>query len=353
MEALSSSSASNSKRHRRELGVLLAGCASPTIAKARYCDGTERRICKRLRVPRGCRCAKSGLRPYAYRQAALRRAVFAAARRKQMEQVVPVVGDVVHVGACGSEGKLIEIGAEGQCKIEFSCGDMTEVHEYATLGMTKETRKLPGSARVRHILPPLEPPEFKPLRDDAVASGLAQRIDKHARSRCAESPHTRDLMSRRVAPRLHEREQALIKTEPVEEMFGDFKQQCHEGQGCRLSTYKNFLPWNIKDAYRETCLCASCESQRLHMEGMRVAASLLKPVVSAAEAAQEAAEEAAALRRQQQRDAAAQAEREAAERRARTASELAESLEPIGGAAADAAELDGNPEVCTPLNPPP
>ena len=243
----------------------------------------------------------------------MRRQALAVAFCAQAEKQVPTVGDRVYVGACGSEGTIVGVGDDGQCSIKFGSGDISEVHDYKTMGLTKETRKVPGSARLRLLLPPLSPPEQLTARTSGALNGLAQRVEEHARSRCSESPHTRDSMSRRVDVFLHERKQALIKTEPVEEMYADFEKQ-HSGEGprCKLSTYKNYLPWNMKDAYRETCLCAHCESQRLHMEGLRVAAKLLQPVVDTAVQEREAAEEEAAMRRQRRR-AAEQADRAAAE----------------------------------------
>ena len=309
----------------------------PNLTRA--ADGTERRICARLGVMRGCRSAKNGFRPYAYRQGAMRRQALAVAFCAQAEKQVPTVGDRVYVGACGSEGTIVGVGDDGQCSIKFGSGDISEVHDYKTMGLTKETRKVPGSARLRLLLPPLSPPDQLTARTSGALNGLAQRVEEHARSRCSESPHTRDSMSRRVDVFLHERKQALIKTEPVEEMYADFEKQ-HSGEGprCKLSTYKNYLPWNMKDAYRETCLCAHCESQRLHMEGLRVAAKLLQPVVDTAVQEREAAEEEAAMRRQRRR-AAEQADRAAAE--AARACLSSKPAEPAcgSGAAADEAEL--------------
>ena len=71
--------------HRAERGTLLAGCASP-LAEARSREGCERRICERLKVPRGCRSsgAEKG-RPYAYRDGSLRRGGFNDAALKLKE----------------------------------------------------------------------------------------------------------------------------------------------------------------------------------------------------------------------------------------------------------------------------
>ena len=64
--------------HRWQRGILLAGCASP-VADARSREGTERRICERLKTPRGTRSRKLESRPYAYRDASIRRGPFNAA----------------------------------------------------------------------------------------------------------------------------------------------------------------------------------------------------------------------------------------------------------------------------------
>ena len=95
---------------------------------------------------RGCRSAKNGFRPYAYRQGAMRRQALAVAFCAQAEKQVPTVGDRVYVGACGSEGTIVGVGDDGQCSIKFGSGDISEVHDYKTMGLTKETRKVPGSA---------------------------------------------------------------------------------------------------------------------------------------------------------------------------------------------------------------
>ena len=234
---------------RHQCGILLAGCASPFMAKARCAEGTERRICERLQVPRGCRSAMHDLRPYRFRQAALRRVAFAEAHARFAERG-PSVGDRVYVGSCGSEATLVELHEDGRCSVEFSMGEISEVREYKSTGLTnkKETRNVAGSARLRLLLPSLAPATRKTLSTSGVLTGLAELIDQHVRSRCSESPHARDLMARRIAVFLHERKQALIKTEPIEEMHEDFTKQSAEGQSCKLSTYKQYLPWNLKVA---------------------------------------------------------------------------------------------------------
>ena len=339
------SSGSLSAQSRMELGVILAACASATVAKARSHAGTERRICERLKVPRGCRSGKKSARrgePLAFRQGAIRREDFEETHARIRDGAQIELGETVFVGACRSLGKLIAVGEDGECSIEFRCGEVAQVQHYKTMGLSKETRCVAGSARLQRVLPRLAPPERKHISTALSHTGLKERVQEHARSRCSESPHTRDEMSRRVDVFLHEKKQALIKTEPIEEMHEDFAKEAAPGQGCALSTYKKLLPWNMKDAYRETCLCAHCESQRLHMEGLRIAANLLDPVVSQAERDQDAAEEAAALRRQERA-------RATAEQAARVAAEARESLElrcePVGGsggAAADAAALDAD-----------
>lgn len=157
-------------------------------------------------MPRGCRGAVSEHRLYAYRGGSIRRQKLEAARR-QMAERGPIAGDMVYIGSCGSEGKLLEVGEDGSCSIEFSLGEISEVKQYKTMGVTKETRNLPGSARLRQVLPLLSPPDRKPARTSDALNGLAQRVEEHVRTRCSESPHTRDEMSRRVAVCFHEKKQ--------------------------------------------------------------------------------------------------------------------------------------------------
>ena len=200
-----------SLEHRVQLGIILAACASPQLAKASASDGTERRICARLEVPRGLRRGtRAGTRygePFAFRQGAVRRQGFQTALAR-IEEGPPAVGDTVYVGACRSVGKLLTVGEAGDCSIEFSFGELSSVQKYTTMGVTKETVRLPGSARLRPIIPSLAPPP-RSTASMAAKNGLELRVPMHAKSRCAKSPHVRDEMSRRVGVHLHERKQVL------------------------------------------------------------------------------------------------------------------------------------------------
>ena len=116
---------STSAEHRVQRGTLLAGCASP-VAEARSRDGTERRICERLKVPRGTRSNKLQSRPCAYRQGSLRRGPFNDAVQK-MEAPFDAssIGEKVYlyVGVCRSEVTLLALHADGGCTVEFRCGE--------------------------------------------------------------------------------------------------------------------------------------------------------------------------------------------------------------------------------------
>ena len=43
--------------------------------------------------------------------------------------------------------------------------------------------------------------------------------------------------------------------------------------------FYEILPWELKEAYRETCLCSSCENLMLYMQALKVAAEVLQPLV--------------------------------------------------------------------------
>ena len=52
--------------------------------------------------------------------------------------------------------------------------------------------------------------------------------------------------------------------------------------------HSQVLPWELKAAYRETCLCASCENLKLYMEGLHVLAKeVLGPLVQCDECEQD------------------------------------------------------------------
>ena len=146
--ALEALARSSSAEHRVQRGTLLAGCASP-LAEARSREGTERRICERLKVPRGTRSSKLQSRPYAYRQGSLRRGPFNDAVQKMDTPFdASSIGEKVYVGACRSEATLLALHADGGCTVEFRCGEISCAREYASLhGNAK------GSARLRRLLP--------------------------------------------------------------------------------------------------------------------------------------------------------------------------------------------------------
>lgn len=327
-----------SEQQRQELGILLAGAASSKSA-SRDKHGTERRIAQRLGVARGCRSKKRGQRPYAFSSAIRRRTLFNQAVECEQNRV----GDVVYVGSCHEEGKLSDLREDGSCTIDFvdPNGQKYSKSFSSTYGFLKGgaglRRRLPhvgevvfvgacaiegtivkrhddgrleiefrldgahtictyssaygkeaGSARIQTRLPSLAPPPPSGAGHQ-VAESTRKLVAEHFESKCSESPHVRDAMKRRIGPHLYEERQALIKTETYDELFADFDQQ-HPNL-IERAKYIDLAPWNIKDAYRETCLCAPCEGVALYMEGLQVVAQLLKPRIVAMEMERDACEE--------------------------------------------------------------
>ena len=60
------------------------------------------------------------------------------------------------------------------------------------------------------------------------------------------------------------------------------------------SKFIELKPWFIKKAYRETCLCRSCENLSLYMAMLRDVSAELRPLLDAALLAAETSGEAAA-----------------------------------------------------------
>ena len=109
---------------------------------------------------------------------------------------------------------------------------------------------------------------------DVVTRAL---IKSHAVKVCPVSPCKRDAMRKHVGPRLWATRQALILPCTKEVLWAKFN-EAHPDR-LKESKYYEILAeevWELKRAYRETCLCRTCFNCRLHREGLAVAASILK-----------------------------------------------------------------------------
>ena len=91
---------------------------------------------------------------------------------------------------------------------------------------------------------------------------------------CPTSPHVRDLMRRLLAPRCWEEMQAMIQSDTLLNIYKQFIKD-YPDDTIGFTNFKLLKPWNLKKAYRETCLCRMCELFRLYMGGLHMAGELL------------------------------------------------------------------------------
>ena len=127
--------------------------------------------------------------------------------------------------------------------------------------------------------PPSLAPDARAARSDGITTDTIALVRAHVEQRCARSPHQRDAVCRRIATHLKEEAQALILTETRDELFESFQAEHPDVELARTKFYE-LLPWELKEAYRETCLCATCENLRLGMQALQVLAKdVLSPLL--------------------------------------------------------------------------
>lgn len=68
----------------------------------------------------------------------------------------------------------------------------------------------------------------------------------------------------------------------LDELYQAFKEK-NPNDTLSFAQFKMLKPWNIKKAYRETCLCRSCESFALYREALQKVAKFLKPLCTLTE----------------------------------------------------------------------
>lgn len=69
----------------------------------------------------------------------------------------------------------------------------------------------------------------------------------------------------------------MIQTLTLDEIYRVFV-RTYPLDKLSFTQFKLLKPWNVIKAYRETCLCRLCELFRLYIMGLRVVASILKPL---------------------------------------------------------------------------
>ena len=260
------------------------------VAPARD-SGMYTRIAQRLNVHWGTRAKKDGEergRAYAYDGAVDRRAqwnkdvelqkqplregeqVLSDGERCELTRICPPCGSNA-LGQCGNA--LCPCGHKcgPPCVITMREGDDSEEHSYTSMFGNQA-----GSARIQREPPSLAPPPRETRKDK---HGLVKRarVKSFAEEICATSPCKRDAMRRHIKPRLWGYRQALILLGTKETLWAKYDER-YPNDMSEGSFYEILAEevWNLKRAYRETCLCRTCFNCRLYREGLAVVAKILE-----------------------------------------------------------------------------
>lgn len=241
--------------------------------------GMEFPFAQELGVQSGERTHRGKKRPRAFRRAMQIRAVFRERQTVAASNTFKV-GDAV---LCrGEKAVLTAVNAGGGCSITFGAGAVTNCVEYASMmrepKQSGRTTKVP-CARLRHV-PPTLLPANRVTRSDTVDDEVKAEVREVYETHCATSPHQRDSMVRRLSRYVVEKAQALIMTSTFDELYEAFRSAHHQGVKLSYTKFKMLAPWNLKRAYRETCVCRCCELFRLYLEGLHIVADLLVPLTT-------------------------------------------------------------------------
>jgi hypothetical protein len=273
--------ACQSEEQRREYLITLAAVAPPRAGQGDQ-TGKAYRVSERLCVRRGKRqCG----RPYAFDKAQDLRSAFderiaqLGAPLRVGESVLTRSGPAELTALINGEGNF-----DGGCAVTFRAGEYHAEHTYpACFGNGA------GSARLRRMPLLLGPPP-RELRSDRVTSSTRLAILKHVESTCPISPHQRDVMKKNLAPFVFAEKPSFILSGNLEFLYSGFREK-HPDIAISFAQFKLELPWNIKHAYRETCLCRTCLNHDWHRDGIKVVAGLIAPLLTPPSADAESNEE--------------------------------------------------------------
>ena len=101
---------------------------------------------------------------------------------------------------------------------------------------------------------------------------------------CATSPCQKDQRSKRIAPHVHVKAQALIIMSDLRAIYSAHLRKYPQDAGrVSFSGFKTLKPWYAIKGDRETCLCKWCENFKCYQEALRVCASYIEPLLSSNE----------------------------------------------------------------------
>ena len=189
-----------------------------------------------------------------WQQAVASRAVADAASKKE--------GSPLVAGDCaisrGRDCTVVHMGADGSCTLSFSAEGIEATRIFKSIGRGK------GGARLTR--PPVSlRPGARAQRSDEKASKAEPSVREFCDAQGARSPSTKDRVRRWVGVGLYEVCQALILFSTVSALFSLF-QVDYPGVKISRALFKRLMPWYIRRAKRETCLCKACENYKHYQQ---------------------------------------------------------------------------------------
>lgn len=260
---------------RREFLSILAAAAPPRL-DARNQAGMIRRVSNFLGVRRGRRSHKLGGRQFAFDKAIDLRAAFDAVGVQRLGPLGHLFTEGQVVLTHNGPAEILRFTAEGGVIVTYRIGDAYAERAYTSCG-----GKQRGSARLQHMPASLLPPR-RAKSALAVSDSTKKAILDHVGVFCPTSSHSSDVMKRRIGPFLVEEKPAYILSDVKQAMYADFKLK-NSSINIKFSKYKQVLEevaWNLKKAYRSTCLDRVFCNYKWHREALLVVAKLLAEMVA-------------------------------------------------------------------------
>ena len=152
----------------------------------------------------------------------------------------------------GRSCTVVQMSADGSCKLSFSAEGIEATRDFKSAGRGK------GGARLARIPVSMRAPAVA-QRSDEKSSAAASSVREFCDLQGARSPSTKDRVRRWVGAGLYEVCQALIIFSTTQALFSLFKVE-YPGVAIGFTVFKSLMPWYIRRAKRETCLCKACEN---------------------------------------------------------------------------------------------
>lgn len=182
-------------------------------------------------------------------------------RRKQeyeraLKRVGPFkTGDVVE---CSSgQGKISAITQTSiTIELDFGVDGIHSVTFPKYQGSSEKEKRSRKYGRIVHYIPPLYNQNLRKARNDRTSNNVRKDVQEFIKKFCTESSCRRDVKHRVLATKVVVSAPGLLLNESLEKIYEKFLQTVN--YKISWTTFLKSRQWNLRKAYRETCLCSRC-----------------------------------------------------------------------------------------------